>query len=255
MIYDIQKASILKRFSAALLDFFLIIILGVGVMFFMSWVTKIGKYSDTLQGYYQQYGEEYGVDFGISEEDFNKLSEEEQAYYDQIFKKIFEEHPDANKAYQMVGQLPLLIITVSIFVPVLVFEFLLPLLLKNGRTVGKKVFNLGVVLKNSVKINVFALFVRSVLGKYTIEWMLPVVLVMSVFYYNLSLLICIIVLGLLLVMQIVLLIVTKTNSCIHDALANTAVVDMSSQMVFATEQELVAYKEDLHQQEVKEQQY
>ena len=255
MIYDIQKASLLKRFSAGLLDFFLIIILAVGVMWLMSWITGMGKYSDTLQKYYKQYGKEYGVDFSISEKDFDKLTEEEQAHYDHVYKLIFEEHDDAVKAYNMTRSLPLLIITVSVLIPVAVFEFLIPLLLKNGRTVGKKVFNLGVVFKNSVKMSNFALFVRSILGKYTIELMVPTMLVMMVFYYNVMGIIGLVVLGLLLIMQIVILIATKTNACIHDVLANTAVVDMSSQMVFDSVDELVAYKEELHQQEVKQKEY
>ncbi|MCM1289938.1 MAG: RDD family protein [Corallococcus sp.] len=238
-----------------MLDFFLIVILAVGVMYLMALITGIGGYSDTLQGYYKEYGEKNDVDFAISEEEFSKLSKEEQERYDEVFQSIFREHEDARKAYSMTRSLPLLIITISILIPVVVFEFVIPLCLKNGKTVGKKVFNLGVVFKNSVRISTFALFVRAILGKYTIELMAPAMLLLMVFYYNVMGIVGLVVVGLLLLMQIVILIATKTNACIHDVLANTVVVDMQTQMVFNNAEEMVAYKEELHQEETKKTDY
>ena len=263
MIYDIQKASILKRFSAALLDFFLIVILAVGVMWLMAWATGISKYSDTFQTYRKQYEEEYKVDFDVFADDYEKLSEEKQTMgtaeeykenYEKAYKALFAV-PEVVKASKMLYALPLLIITIGILIPALVFEFVIPLCLKNGRTVGKRVFNLGVVFKNSVKISNFALFVRAVLGKYTIEMMVPAMLLLMVFYYNVMGIVGLVVLGLLFVMQIVILIATKTNALIHDVLANTVVVDMQTQMVFDSYDELTQYKEELHAEEVKKADY
>lgn len=263
MIYDIQKAGILKRFSAALLDFFLIVILAVGIMWFMSWATGIGKYSDTFQKYRKQYEKTYNVDFEITADEYEKLAEDKQTMgtaeeykenYSKAYKELFDA-PGVAKASKMLLALPLLIITISILIPAVVFEFVIPLCLKNGQTVGKKVFNLGVVFKNSVKISNFALFVRAILGKYTIEMMVPAMLLLMVFYYNVMGIIGLVVVGLLLIMQIVILIVTKTNSCIHDVLANTAVVDMQTQMVFDSADELISYKEQLHEEEVKKADY
>lgn len=254
MIYDIQKASLLRRFSAGLLDFFLIVILGAGVMYLMSLITNIGGAADTLKAYYEEYGKEYNVDFYISAEDFDKLSEEEQKRYDAVYKKIFEEHPDAMAAYKNTQNSPMLIFTFSLLIPMLVFEFIIPLCLKNGKTVGKKIFNLGVVFKNGVKMSKASLFVRAILGKYTIEAMVPTMLLLMVFYYDMGF-IGLIVIGLLLVMQIIILIATKTNDLIHDVLAGTVVVDMQTQMVFDSVEELTKYKEDLHQEEVKKEKY
>ena len=211
MIYDLQKASILKRISAWLLDFILIVILAVGVMYLMALITGIEKHSDALQKYYVEFGEKHNVDLLISQEELN--------------------------------------------IPIIIVEFIIPLCLKNGRTVGKKVFNLGVVFKNSVKMSTFALFVRSILGKYTIETMVPILLLYMVFYNNILGITGLIVLGLLVVLQLAVVIATKTNSCIHDVLSNTAVVDMQTQMVFTTYDELMEYKESLHQEEVKKSTY
>ena len=76
-----------------------------------------------------------------------------------------------------------------------------------------------------------------------------------VFYNNILGITGLIVLGLLVVLQLAVVIATKTNSCIHDVLSNTAVVDMQTQMVFTTYDELMEYKESLHQEEVKKSTY
>ena len=214
----------------------------------MSWVTGLDNYTKTLQTYYKQYEEKYNVDFDIATEDYEKLTEEEQQRYQDAYSAIFDENSDAYKAYRMSVTLPILITTISILLAYIILEFVIPLCLKNGQTVGKKVFSLGVVFNNSVKITNFALFARTILGKYTIETMFPVALIMLVIYQQMGIMSLILV-GALFVLQLVLLIATKTNSFIHDILASTVVVDMQSQMIFNSTQELVAYKEELARQE------
>lgn len=254
MIYDVQKASLLKRFSAFLLDFILIIVLASGFAFLLSWITQIDSYTETLQTYYEEYGEKYGVDFNISAEDYEQLTQERKDYYQEAYEAIFKENPDAYKAYRMSIALPMLITTISVLLSYLVFEFIIPLCLKNGQTIGKKIFSLGVVFNNSVKITNFALFVRAIFGKYTIETMFPVLLIMLVLYRQMGILALILVAALL-ILQIVLLFATKTRSFIHDTLASTVVVDMSSQMIFQSTDELIAYKEEIAKQQAEKKDY
>lgn len=254
MIYDVQKASLLKRFSAFLLDFILLCVLTCGFAFLLAWITDIDSYTETLAGYYEKYEKDYGVDFKISEEDFNKLTKEQQQLYQDAWTALFQEHPDAGTAYKMSVALPMLITTFSILPAFLIFEFAVPLCLKNGQTVGKKIFSLGVVFNNSVRLSNFALFVRAILGKYTIATMFPVLLIMMVFYGQMGTLAFILV-GALFILQLVLLFATKTHSFIHDILANTVVVDMQSQMIFDSTQSLISYKEELHKEETEKKEY
>ena len=255
MIYDVQKASLLKRFSAFLLDFILIIVLASGFAFLLSWITDIDSYTETFQGYLEQYGKEYGVDFGISKEDYAQLTQERKDYYQEVYEKIFTENPDAQRAYDMSIALPLVITSISLLLSYIVFEFVIPLCLKNGQTVGKKVFSLGVVFNNSVKITNFALFVRAIFGKYTIETMFPVMLIMMLIFYQQLGILAIILVAALAILQLVLLFATKTRAFIHDVLASTVVVDMSSQMIFQSTDELIAYKEELAKQQAEKKDY
>ena len=249
MIYDVQKAGLLKRFSAFLLDIILLGVLTSGFAFLFAWLMDIDGYTESLKAYYEQYEEKYGVDFGISVEDYNKLTQEEKDHYNKAWDAMFRENPDAYKAYRMTSLLPMLITTISVLLSYLALEFVVPLCLKNGQTVGKKVFGLGVVFNNSVRLTNFALFTRSIFGKYTLETMFPVLLIMLMLYGQMSVLLALILVAALLVLQIVLLIVTKTNSFVHDILANTVVVDLSSQMIFDTTQELISYQEETAKQE------
>ena len=63
-------------------------------------------------------------------------------------------------------------------------------------------------------------------------------------------LIGIVMLFLLLVLQIGVMIYTKTNSSIHDLLSDTVVVEYASQQIFETEEDLIAYKKAEHEKMV-----
>ncbi len=135
-------------------------------------------------------------------------------------------------------------VAISAFLGFLLLEFLIPLLLGNGQTLGKKIFGIAVIKINGVKISTFQLFVRSLLVKYTLETMVPGLLAFMILYnvFGLGLVGTAIILGLL-ISQVILYIKTETNSLIHDIVAVTVCVDIHSQMIFNTEDELIAYKE------------
>ena len=59
----------------------------------------------------------------------------------------------------------------------------------------------------------------------------------------------------ILVLQIFSLIRSGNRSAIHDLVSDTVVVDMASQMIFESEEELIAYKTKLHEEEVNKQEY
>ena len=123
----------------------------------------------------------------------------------------------------------------------LVLEFFVPLIFGNGQTVGKKIFAIGVMQQNHVRITPTQLFVRSILGKCTVETMVPMLIALMIFIGSLGA-VGTGVLIVMLIMQIVMMIATKTNSTIHDVLSATVVVDMHSQMIFDSAEKLLEYK-------------
>jgi uncharacterized RDD family membrane protein YckC len=239
MLTDLQKASLLKRISAFLLDFILLIILVTGLAFAMSAIFGFDSYSESLESLYSKYETEHGVSFDISLEEYEALSDEEKATYDSAYDAFLNDE-EANYTYNMLISLTLLITSLSVLVAYLALEFAVPAIIGNGQTVGKKIFSLAVMRTDGVKISTLSLFIRTVLGKYTLETMVAVFIVLMLYFGSIGI-VGGAVLLLILVLQVILIIVTKTNSCIHDLLSNTVVVDMASQMIFENAEERDEY--------------
>lgn len=253
-MFDIQKASLLKRFSAWLLDFILMTIAVTGFAYLISVVTGYQGYIDTISDKQAYYENEYGVDFDISEEDFNILSKEEQDYIVHVHDELYAKDNEVLYAYDMTINLTLTIATLSLLFSCMLLEFFVPLFLKNGQTVGKKLFAIGVVHANGVRLTNFALFARTLLGKYTIETMIPVIILVTMIFGG-SGVVGITVLGLILILELFVFFKDKLFTPIHDVLGHTVCVDLASQMVFENVDELMAYKAKLHADAVEKAEY
>ena len=244
MICDLQKANLLKRASAYILDLILLTIVITGVAFALSAILRYDSYSDTLDRIYNEYEAEYGIDFDISAEEFSALSEEEQKRYEDV-NRLMNENEEAIEAYNMTVNLALVITSLSILISYLLLEFAVPLWLKNGQTVGKRVFGIGLVRQDCLRITPLMLFVRTLLGKCTVETMIPAYILILIIFGNLGMTGTVILVGFA-VLQLALVATSRTNAAIHDMMAATVAVDLNSQMIFESEAELLAYKNKLH---------
>ncbi len=257
MIYDLQKASMWKRISAFLCDIILFAIVAVGLALLLSTLLGIDAQQEKMVSICTQYAEEFGLnDFmtkeeldgalsiTLTEERYNALTEEQQATFNQACESLFK-NEEYLYAYGMVNQLILIVITFSILISILLLEFVVPLLFKNGQTVGKKVFGVAVMRMDGVKASPVILLVRALLGKYAVETMIPVFVFLSLMLGTASI-VTIALLALLVVAQIALLIFTQANTPLHDMLAGTVTVDLASQLIFDTPEDLLEYKKKLH---------
>lgn len=61
-MFDLQKASMLKRASAWLLDVILLSVLATGFALLLSAAFGYDNYNDNLQRYYTEYEQLYGID-------------------------------------------------------------------------------------------------------------------------------------------------------------------------------------------------
>lgn len=253
MIYDLQKASVLKRVSAYILDAILLLVLITGVAFVLSAVLNYNSWNAKVTDSYAKYETQYGISLDITETDYAALPEAEREVYDAAFAALNADE-EAVTAYNMLVNLTLIIVSFSILLAYLGLEFLVPMLFGNGQTVGKKVFGIALIKTNGVKINTVALFIRTLLGKFAIETMIPVLMILMMLMGSIGILGPVVVIGIWLV-QLVMIITSRTNSLIHDALAHTVAVDLSSQMIFGSESELIAYKQRCHEEMVSKKPY
>lgn len=241
-MFNLDRANMWKRLSAWLLDAIILLILATGFAFLASWLTKYDSYWENYQAKFEEYETAYDTDFDYTKEQYDNLSEEDKKKYDDAYE-AFSHDDVVLYNWNMMINLALIIVSSSVLLAVLITNFVVPLFIKNGQTVGKLCFNICLVKKNAVRVNNLMVFTRALLGKFAIELMLPIYVVILLFFGNGSML-WVIVFALIFTVNFVLLFFTRNHSPIHDLLAGTVVVDKSSQMIYQSEDELVKAKEE-----------
>ncbi len=222
-----------------MLDALIFLVVAVIVSILFSLITGYDSHSEKLNEIYNGIEQEYGISFSISAEEYNALDAETKARFDEANAKLSKD-AEALSAYRAVISTSVLIISLSFLVSVSFVEFIMPLIFKNGMTPGKKVFGLAVVKTNLVRISTFQLFVRAILGKYTLEIMIPVLIILMLYFGMLGS-IGLIVLAAITVLQVALFLATEKKQPIHDLLSDTAVVDFNSQNIFPDEESRTEY--------------
>ncbi|MBQ9780628.1 MAG: RDD family protein [Clostridia bacterium] len=237
-----------KRISAALLDFILLITVIMGMALLMSALLGYDGYMDRMNAKYDEYEAQYGLSFDITSEEYNALPPEEKAVFDEA-NEAFGKDEEAIYLQNVLFNNALIIVIFSVLLAYLVLEFLVPLFLKNGQTVGKKIFGIGVMRVDGVRVTPVLMFARSVLGKCTVETLVPVLIVIMILFGIMGFFGTMVILALGL-FQIILVAATRARTPIHDLLAQTVTVDFASQMIFDTPEDLLAYKTRIHAEEV-----
>ena len=253
MQYDLQRASVLKRIAAFIFDAMMIMIAFSLFATLFSWVTGYNKYSREYDAIKLSYEQEYGITMDIGAEEYEALSAEEKAKYEAADAAIKKDER-ALHAYGMMFNLSILISVLGLLFSFLLLEFILPLLLGNGQTVGKKMFGIGVMQYNGVKLSGAALFVRAILVKYTVETMIPVLILLSVLMGTAGPIPVMLALAVP-ILQIALLATTKSRLVLHDVISSTVAVDLASQMIFPTNEDRIEYEKKVAAERAKEQKY
>lgn len=282
-MFEIRKIGIVKRASAWLLDIVLLSVLATGFMFLISLICNFDREQQLAKDYYDAWetfrtesvkdvAEFYGFTYEEGEDGSYTITttdatgKEKPATLNDVLNKLddsngqdaetaeayakFKALPPAGKVnaqYQYVYSLLFMMISLGLLLAHLVLEFILPIVFKNGQTVGKKVFGIGLVRPDCVKITTIALFARAFLGKFAVETMFPVLLVFLFLFGGLGLL-AVVLLATLLLLNIVLFFATKNRTPIHDIFAHTVAVDINIQNVFSSEEEMLEKKKEQHKQ-------
>lgn len=245
--------NIYKRASAFLFDAILLAVLAVGLALILSAVTGYDRYAAEMEKIYADAEEKFGVSFDITEDEYNAMSDEMRQKYDEAAAALNSDEHTVH-TFGMVVSLAITILSVSVLLAFAALEFVLPLVFGDGRTLGKKIFGICVCRTDSVKITPVSLFVRTFIGKYTIETMVPV-LIVAMIYFRMVGIAGTAVIVMLAVLQIILVAATKTHSPIHDLLAGTMTADYATQRIFESTDELIEYKRKLAAEEAARSEY
>ena len=140
----LQKAGMWKRIAAWMLDVILLSVLAVGFAYLLSNVLGYDAYGNTLNAAYARYESEYGVVFDITQDAYQSMDEATRQNYDAAYAALIADQ-EAMYAYNMMLNLTLVITTGGLLLGIMLWEFMIPLWLGNGQTLGKRAFSLGLV--------------------------------------------------------------------------------------------------------------
>ena len=253
MSVSLQKASLWKRISAFMFDAIVTIMLAMGFATVINVFCRYDQKAADLNAYYTQYETTYGIDFDISEEAYELLSPEQKAIYNDA-NLAMQNDKGFQDASMTIFKLTLLMYGGGAFAAYLVWYFVIPLFFGYGRTMGKKIFGLAVIRTNCVKVSAPVLFIRTTIGMFAIETMLPLSLLIMILFHLMGI-VGLITIGLLGILQIWVLISSPTNASIHDLLTDTVVVEFISQQIFDTQEDLMHYVQEEHAKAVENAEY
>ena len=255
---DLQKASIGKRIIAFIFDFICVITIAVGLMIPFSAAVGYNDYADKLDIITEEYRKDYNFP-DITSDEYDKLSAEEKDAYANSYKTAIKDadealNKDKESRYILDMTLHLFLLTaiIPLLISFLLYEFALPLFLKNGQTLGKKIFGIALMHKEGIRVKNIQLFIRALFGKYVIETMLVLFVIV---YFGSSTVIGLIFLLIYVVAQIICMVSSHSNSPIHDLMAGTVAVDMASQRIFETHDQLIEHNKKIAAERAKRQTY
>ena len=172
-IYTPKKPKIVKRFAAWIVDIILIIVVATGI----SWITSIAcNYDKTQTAINEKYVQYDLATYDEKTKEYIIVTEEEYKanleYYqgqeakmakDEVFLELYAQR----NIYLIV------IPSVGIFTSLLIFELIIPLILKHGRTIGMRFFGIGYVTEDDLDVGFKQVFVRFIFGKTVLETGIP----------------------------------------------------------------------------------
>lgn len=238
---DFYKAHVLKRIAAYVIDLILLCAITAGVVVGMFSALDYDTYDSELKTYYAQYEEKYGVDLDLARDEIIELPEEEQKKYEDAYEALNKD----DRALFLLNQtvkITLLSIAVGLLVGYLILEVMIPLILKNGQTVGKKALGLCVMHKYQVRVGVMQVIFRAIVGKYFLETLIPVMMYLLRYFGALNTTASL-VLAIIVMVQAFIVFFSQANCGIHDKLFNTVVADFKKQYIFDTLDERIDYEE------------
>ena len=255
-MYDLQKAGFGKRLSAFLFDFIILAVVAVGFAWVISSVT--GFYG-TVDRFSAEI-EKNGIDLNMTEEEYNALSEAEREEY-RVKMEALNENEQLVNDYFRINSLVLVMLTLSPFLAFMVLEFAVPLFFKNGQTLGKKIFSVGVIRIDGVKIGAPVLFIRNILGKLTIETLIPIYMVIMIFMrvllgiHLIDPMIALTIGAGVILLNLVMTLTSRHKRALHDLFASTVAVDMATQLIFDSKEQMLEYKKSLHREMAEKSEY
>ena len=258
-IYTPKTPKKTKRIAAWIVDIILIIIVATGIALFTSLIYGYDDYNNKCYEKNIEYGiyvEDPTGEIEFDDKKYVVYNELEGSTEEEYLKRIEERNKDVEfrEAYSKMSAGQVLIVTSGIVGSVMIFELIIPLCLKHGRTIGMKFFDIGYVTDEGIDVDFKTVFIRFLFGKLVVGGLIPysglMLALLMPTQYTLVGLVALIGVP---VLNLILLFTTPEQRGIHDFIAKCIPVDNTCQIYFKTTEELTKAKaeEEAHKNEKK----
>ncbi len=231
-IYKTTQPSYIKRLASFVLDLVLFLILATGIGFLTSLALDTTGNLNNLHTKYVEHGVYVLND--SSEYIYCDTTKEEckNAWLE------FNRDEVACSYYDKMVNDSLIITTVGASVSLLILEFAVPLLFKNGMTVGKKILNITLIDKRGIRVKNIQIFARCVIGKIGFVALVPTYMLIFSFFNIGGGLLGTLIFAAIELTNLCMLGLTPNHIGISDAIGGVYPVDNSTQIYFDTVEEL-----------------
>ena len=234
-VYSLNRATGGRRLAAWLLDLILIATLSVGFMLLTSLAVSYDKQQNKLFDYYRTH------EVLVMDDKNNEVFCKSEDATCQKNWQEFAKDKDAIAQYNKVNELTVVILTVGVFSSLLVTHFIVPLILKDGRTVGKRIMGISLISTDEIRVNTNQMFIRFLMGEFLVTYMIPIILIFTAMISGGGLFYTLTALAIM-VANILCLIFTKNRQNLSDLIGKTIAVDTASQIICDTKEELSELK-------------
>ncbi len=236
-IYSSTKPTYFRRILAFFLDLVLFLVLFTGACILSSSIIGLQDSQNQLNEKYI----EHNVYVLNENNEYEFCVDKDGSTTCKIAWENFNKDEVACELYDSIAVKTTYVAALGIFISELILEFFVPVLLKNGRTVGMFCIGLGLIDNRGIKVTTLQLFMRFLFGKFIVVSMLPLFLFMYHFFglfpgYGLILSLLIIVINALMKLF------TPNRIGFVDAIGKTYMVENDQQIYVDTLEELSALK-------------
>ena len=238
-VYSLNLAPMGKRLAAWLLDFILTITLAVGFMLFTSVILNYDKEVEKLNEYYDIHNV-YRTDEN-GNKNFCEANPNDEYDSCNVAWAKFAEDEAAVAQYNKVNEYTIAILSSGLVLSIMSMYFVVPLCLKHGRTVGKKVMGISLISYEEIKVSHKQMFIRALMGNFLVLSMIPVLLFFTAMISGGGFLYSFIAFAIEFA-NIVATISSKKKQNFPDMIAKTIAVDTATQIICDTKEQLSELK-------------
>lgn len=242
-IYTPKTPKNSKRFVAWVVDMILIIVVATGIAFLTSLLYGYDNYNNACIEKEIEYGlyvEQEKGPISFEGKNYVLITDIEGISEEEVNQRLTNLSKDSEyqEAYQKRSIGPVVIVTTGLFGSLLIFELILPLCLKHGRTIGMRFFDIGYVTDEGIEVGFKQLFIRFLFGKLVVQALIPYAGIMYIIYPSYYTIVGFVALFGVPILNMLLMYITPEKRGIHDFISKCVPVDNSCQIYFKTVDEL-----------------